>query len=353
MAKTTFNKISSQDILSAHINGLGTAINNIETVLDMKTTTISGHILNVVNDMEEVENRNRVYEGTVRCWLSSPTPVIKKNGVVVSSTEYVIQPAFGVVVFKNPLSASDVVTADVTYVSNASNKIETIDTRLTDLEGRPSGGGSSLSYPTVIMRYNTDYLCNSTTGYMPKQICTNGGGGISTASNSIETFPMIAPEDCTIDKIMCKLAVAKASSYVIMGVYDSEGGEPTTLLASTGRVVTDVGGDIFGEVNLTLQKGKLYYLSIYYSSALSINGVHHSQALELEPELGYRNCVGSDLLTTKTTAECKGIRMTTNVFGTIGTSLPATHPKSSGFTVSDFMYIGRVGYCTPFLHIKR
>ena len=43
MSKNSFNKLSSQDILSAHINGLSSAIEKIENVLDMQTSTVEDY----------------------------------------------------------------------------------------------------------------------------------------------------------------------------------------------------------------------------------------------------------------------------------------------------------------------
>ena len=130
MAQTPYNSLKSEDILAGHISGLQTDINKIQNVLNMKTGTRSGHKLNPVADQDDPALRYRIYEATERNWLDTPAPVIYRNGVVVDTSEYILQAPYGVVVFHEQQNSTDNITADFTYVLGASTKIETIDNNI-------------------------------------------------------------------------------------------------------------------------------------------------------------------------------------------------------------------------------
>jgi len=89
-------------------------------------------VVNATNiPLEEIyisENDHyRIYQAQgKRNWVSSPAPVIKVNGTPVS-TGFTINYGGGAVVFEPPLTVSDVVTADMSYVVNVSSRLEWIE----------------------------------------------------------------------------------------------------------------------------------------------------------------------------------------------------------------------------------
>ncbi|HEY8414989.1 MAG TPA: hypothetical protein VIK99_04380, partial [Thermaerobacter sp.] len=117
MAQTPFRDLGSVDILAAHVSGLQHAVNKIEQVLNMRTSSVTGHVLTPVTDQDDPALRYRIYEGSIRNWLEDPAPVIRRNGQVVPSSEYVLHPAYGVVVFHQQQAANAQITADFTCVT--------------------------------------------------------------------------------------------------------------------------------------------------------------------------------------------------------------------------------------------
>lgn len=239
MAKTTFNKVTSQDILSAHINGLANGINNLETALNMGTSTISGHLLTAVNDMEEIENRNRIYEGTIRNWTTSP--IVKRNGTVVSSSEYVTQPAFGVVVFHNPQSTTDVITVDITYINDSSvrledieNDVSTLKTDVEELKERPVSSGSSVAGVWGNNLITTNCWLSNYNGALKTPVTE-----YTTTSGIWDLIPIVVYEQTTFDKmkIMCSANSSGINPSVVLSLYsnrtDLDYPYPNKLLAKT------------------------------------------------------------------------------------------------------------------------
>lgn len=299
MANTPYGKLGSEDILSAHINGLQYGINNVESILNMKTASKTGQALAPVIDMEDNTLRYRIYEATDRNWLTSPAPVIKRNGTAVNSNEYVMQPAYGVVVFNVPQSSSDAITADFTHVTNGSTRLETI-------EGNVSANASQLSTNTTQIATNTQDIATNKQGLIDVNARVDGIGAQSevqgvidptktyyanakfngtlssqkTAVNigmlagSIDCVPFYVEYPTTFDAIRITVGSASTSGNVIMGIYDTKDLRPFNKLAETA--VTAVSSTSGAQVvNLTapvvLQAG-MYWLCRYNSTAVSLDG---------------------------------------------------------------------------------
>lgn len=121
MAKTNWQDPKSTEIISPHISGLQEAVGKIEESIGIESQTETGIALNEV--FISNDDRYRIYQAAEgkRNWLSSPTPVIKKNGVIIND-DFVIEYGGGAVIFTNPLTIDDVLTADVAYTVKIEGK---------------------------------------------------------------------------------------------------------------------------------------------------------------------------------------------------------------------------------------
>jgi len=117
---TPFTTVTSREIYGADITGLQDAVNRCEFVLGLGTAAITGHALAPVSDQASPTLHRRIYEGTIRGWLTSPAPVIRRAGVIVPLGEYTLYAGQGTVVFHAQQTAGVAITADVTHVTNVS-----------------------------------------------------------------------------------------------------------------------------------------------------------------------------------------------------------------------------------------
>lgn len=120
MSITPFQQVTSREIYGADISGLQDAVNRCESVLGLGTAAVTGHAMLAVNDQLDTTAHRRIYEGTIRGWLLSPAPVIRRGGVVVSAAEYLLLAAQGTVVFHVQQTEGAIITADFTHVTNVS-----------------------------------------------------------------------------------------------------------------------------------------------------------------------------------------------------------------------------------------
>jgi parallel beta-helix repeat protein len=155
MPKTNWQDPGSSEVRSTHISGLQEAVGKIEDVLDMQLQAETGIGLSEVYISEQ--DRYRIFQAPEgkRNWASSPAPVIKKNGAVISSG-FTIDYGGGAVIFSAPLSGTDTVTADFSRVKTEGSIIETL-------------GGGKASARFVIgtstagwTEKDCDYLCDGT-----------------------------------------------------------------------------------------------------------------------------------------------------------------------------------------------
>ncbi len=120
--KTGWQDPLSGEIISPDIAGLQEAVGKIEDALDLKVVNATNVPLTEIYISEN--DRYRIYQAAgKRNWVSNPAPVIKVNGTPVSSG-FTINYGGGAVVFEPSLTVADVVTADFSYVTNVSNRLD-------------------------------------------------------------------------------------------------------------------------------------------------------------------------------------------------------------------------------------
>lgn len=121
MAKTNWQDPRSTEIRSTHISGLQEAVGKVEESIGINTLTESNIPLPEVYISNE--DRYRIYQAPEgkRNWLSSPPPIIKKNGVVITN-DFEIDFGGGAVIFTTPISEADVLTADISYTTEIVGK---------------------------------------------------------------------------------------------------------------------------------------------------------------------------------------------------------------------------------------
>lgn len=299
MAITPYQKLGSQDILSAHLNGLQYGINNLESVLNMKTATKMGAVLTPVTDMDDTTLRYRIYEADDRNWLLTPAPVIKRNGQVVNTSEYSIQPAYGVVIFHIQQNSSDVITADFTYVKAQSARLDAIEQdtaqisalnqRLTTVEGNittlqgttsalntrvstleASGGSTIVKAP---LDPNLLWLENAKSG---KRLSTdqNTATNVLMGAQTIDAFPFFVEYTVEIDAIRTVTSLTNTvSTQIIAGIYSNKNVAPDTLLSSTAPYdATAPGEKIVNLQNTVKLDPGLYWLARYHSAGVRLDG---------------------------------------------------------------------------------
>ncbi|PED63966.1 hypothetical protein [Priestia megaterium] len=299
MSTTPFQIISSTDILSAHINGLASSINKIEQVLNMKTATATGHTLNAVNDMDDSTLHYRIYEGTIRNWTLF---TVKRNGVEVSSSEYVSNSGFGAIVFNTQQLSTDVITVDITYITSDSQVIDDINTKL-------------LKRPFPALRPTSSWMNNFVGGALTVAI------DVLQQARTIDAFPILITEPVTIDQMRIVTSASNTtSSTMVMGIYSDSNNFPSTLIAQTASFDATTTGEHVQSLSsgdLTLQPG-IYWLARYQSAGLKLDGFNASSFMQIIDPIDTTLINGS-----YSTIYCVGAR--TGDVGTI-TSLPTSFP---------------------------
>lgn len=117
--------------------GLTEICNKLSGVLDMKTGTFEDLTLPEVYISET--DRCRIYQAPLgnKLWLQTPTPVIKKNGVVITPENdgFEIDLLGGSIAFNEEYTCeeTDVITASATYIIDGSKVISDILSNLNDL----------------------------------------------------------------------------------------------------------------------------------------------------------------------------------------------------------------------------
>lgn len=127
MSRTPMFDPMTSDARSSLIAGLTEACNKIAGILDMKTNTAEN--ISLPELYIEPTDRYRIYQAPLgnKLWLHEPAPVIKKNGTVIEpeTDGFSIDYLGGSIAFESgyTLNEWDVITADVTYIVDESNKI--------------------------------------------------------------------------------------------------------------------------------------------------------------------------------------------------------------------------------------
>jgi len=117
MAKTNFQDPQTSEIISPHISGLQEAVGKLEESVGVETFQENGIPLNEVYIAED--DRYRIFQAPAgkRNWLSSPAPVIKKDGQVISEG-FSIDYGGGSIVLDINDETEHVYTADATYTKS-------------------------------------------------------------------------------------------------------------------------------------------------------------------------------------------------------------------------------------------
>lgn len=123
MAKISVFDPGTSEVRSPLIAGITEGLNKLTDILDLETEST---IITLINVPISNNDKNRIYQAPngKRLWLTSPAPVIKKNDSIITEDEdfFEIDYIGGSIAFgKNyTLEDSDVVTAEVTYLTNQS-----------------------------------------------------------------------------------------------------------------------------------------------------------------------------------------------------------------------------------------
>lgn len=179
MATTPMYDPLSSEARSPWLAGLTEACAKLSTILNMGVDSFSDLTL------QPVDNNYLIYQAPLgdKLWLNSPAPVIRKNGIVIDpiTDNFTINYLGGSVEFDRqfPLTQSDVITADATYVIDSSNTITNILNELSKLQLTAGqfkgyfpdvatmeaalGNGVAGNYVLIGGTENTFYLWNSTT----------------------------------------------------------------------------------------------------------------------------------------------------------------------------------------------
>ena len=154
--KTNWQDPQTSEIRSTHISGLQDAIGKIEDVLDLKLQAETNVPLTEVYISEL--DRYRIYQAPAgkRNWASTPSPVIKKNGVVVSSG-FTIDYGGGAIIVSPSATSTDTFTADVSYTKTADNALAT---HLADTV-QTTEVNSSTKYPSAAVTYGLQQQINN------------------------------------------------------------------------------------------------------------------------------------------------------------------------------------------------
>lgn len=309
MAKTPYGKLGSEDILSAHITGIQSDINKIQDVLNMKTGSKTNHTMVPVQDQEDPSLRFRIYEATERNWLKSPKPVIKKNGVNVNESEYIIQESYGVIVFHEQQLASDTITADFSHIIGASkviedignditsldNKYDGLDTRVETLESNPGGGGGggdTLTLGGVVpyYPYSGSYITHMNQFYNPfgedndyNRESHTPMFNILVNALTLDAFPMPISRRMTIRE--AGIMLGEATNYSVrtrIGLYKDNGNlRPGELLFDTADIIVAPGEWGYADVNKTVEPG-LYWIARHDKSSSNYNGLRQKSVINIQ-----------------------------------------------------------------------
>jgi len=256
MAQTPFKDLGSVDILAGHVSGLQHAVNKLEAVLNMRTASVTDHVLTPVADQDDPNLRYRIYEGTIRNWLESPAPVIKRNGQVVSTSEYTVYPAYGVVVFHEQQPSNAQITADVTYITSQSEVLD------------------------WLTRYNP-FAFQRIGMWRANNVGAGMQIALSVKPDALDCIPFPVPYTMSFDAIGIRVATGDTGAKVRLGVY-ADTGElyPGTLILDAGEVAADTAGPKILSINLTLPRG-LYWLARVQTGSATLYGMASEAVLPI------------------------------------------------------------------------
>lgn len=144
MSQIVTQNPGSSEIQSPLIAGITESLNKLSAVLNLKTGTLEDVQLTAVSIDNEEKNKNRIYEANFgnRLWLSSPAPVIKKNGseITQSGSNFTIDYIGGSITFSadSKPADGDTITVSATYIIAESDALNAINTALSAVQTQSS-----------------------------------------------------------------------------------------------------------------------------------------------------------------------------------------------------------------------
>lgn len=312
MAKTPYQNLSTQDILSGHLSGVQSDINKIQEILDMKTKNVTGHQLNAVRNQDDVSLRYIIYEGNIRNWLDEPTPIIYRNGIEVDASEYELQAPYGLIVFQEQQSSSDTITADFSYIVSESNKIEEMDSKveevdshvsnvddrvktLEDNEGDSGGSGELPSNYNILGGVSPFYMSSdSYLSHQKRNYDPLTKEGYNTESHepafntlvygdTLDVFPFPITTETTFKQAGIMLGDAASSSVdVRIGLYRDNGNlYPGELVFQTDTISVEPDSWGYADINETIPAG-LYWIARHDGGTAYWNGLNQNSVINIQ-----------------------------------------------------------------------
>ncbi|MBM7717202.1 hypothetical protein JOC94_004227 [Bacillus thermophilus] len=357
MAKTPYKDLSSESILSAHISGLQHDINKLQEVLNLQVATATNHRLRPVIDQDDPALRYRIYEGSVRNWLNNPAPIVYRNGQEIPANEYIIQPAYGVVVFERQQSANDVITADFTHIVSESKTINDINAEISEIRDEIEnigGGGGELPDNYNILGgvapyffLPGTYLSHQRRDYHP---VIRGEDGtlvynpfthypafrVLVYANTLDAFPFPLSVQTTFKRAGIMLG-SGTNARVRIGLYKDNGHlYPGELIFQSPIITVEPEKWGYAEIDETIPPG-LYWIARHDGNNANWNGLEEGSVIQINrfnAETFIREL--AERPNPHTTAG--GYRATNIPFG----NMPSTFPSG----IEPFK---RTYYCSPWL----
>lgn len=140
MSQIVTQNPGSSEIQSPLIAGITEGLNKLSAVLNLKTGTLEDVKLTPVSIDNDEKNKNRIFEANFgnRLWLSSPSPVIKKNGseITQSGSNFTIDYIGGSITFSSESKPADgdTITVSATYIIAESEALAAINTALSAVQ---------------------------------------------------------------------------------------------------------------------------------------------------------------------------------------------------------------------------
>lgn len=312
MSTTPFRAVTSREIYGADISGLQDAVNRCEHVLTLGTAAVTGHTLTAVSDQASPTLHRRIYEGTIRGWLESPAPVIRRAGAIVPTGEYTLFAAHGAIVFHAQQTAGVTITADFTHVTNVSALTghpaatavhgATAAAIAERIVARDAAGRAQVATPSVaadIARLdNVNFLLPLRTAdrwYAGGQVNSFPMTTETPTANVLRAMPFILSRHATVDRMAINVTAAVAGN-ARMGIYSNALATmyPAGLIVAAPEVATGTVAVVEATISQALAPG-LYWLVLISNVAPTIRALAPEgcqPVLGLEPALGINPGVG-------------------------------------------------------------
>ncbi|MDZ5782113.1 hypothetical protein [Marinococcus luteus] len=258
MANTPYNRVRSQNILAAHISGLGESAKKLESALNMQIDEETEYTLNDVSDQEDANYRYRIYEGDIRNWLDDPGPVIYRNGSEVDSSEYTVHPAYGAVIFNDQQNSDDEIAADFTYITDESGRLESLERDVSHLKDTRFG-----------LRVAGEYQNSAISGVGAVSNGTDGDG-IDLEADTIYAFPLFVRERTTFDDLAVNIESGSTGS-LSFGLYEDDGAGYPSESVEIVNDDSDSAGTLRLDDVFTIDAG-YYWLALLSDATPSVTG---------------------------------------------------------------------------------